>query len=204
MSKEIIIAIISGIVGLAGGVIAWVQTIKTSRLKADTDAALERIRSETSLALEKVKAEQERKKRAFEVAVDESKPVEAALAQAWHDIQNIKDVMSKYMSGYRFDEESAKGAFSSACVSLSEGYAKWGTEIPESARQAWHKAKGTITAVEGLFPSQALGSDVLPLPPNSAERLREIRAVLTDCQMSLAASRHAIRDMVMKKLLELV
>src|ERR1043165_9053248 len=95
MSKEIIIAIISGVVGLAGGVIAWIQAARTSHLKADADATLERIRSETSLTLENLKADQERRKRAFEAAVEESKPVEAALAQAWHDIQSIKDVISK-------------------------------------------------------------------------------------------------------------
>jgi hypothetical protein len=205
MNKEIIIAIISGIVGLAGGVIAWIQAVRMSHIKADADAALERIRSETNLALENVKADQERRKRAFEVALEESKPVEAALAQAWHDIQSIKEITSKYMSRFRFDENSARQPFNSAGVNLSEGYAKWGTELPESARHAWHKAKGCITLVEELLPSpDHTDDDVLPLPPSTTERLREIRITLTDSQMAIAASRQAIRDTETKKILELM
>ena len=65
MSREIIIAIISGIVGLAGGVMAWVQAVRISRIKADADALLEVIKSEANLTLEDVKAGQERRKRAF-------------------------------------------------------------------------------------------------------------------------------------------
>jgi hypothetical protein len=205
MTSEIIIAIVSGIVGLTGGVIAWVQAVKTSRLKADADAALERIKSETSLTLEHLKLEQERRKRAFEVVIEESKPIEIVLTQAWHDIQSIKDVISKYVSGYRFDEDSARASLRSACMSLSENYAKWGPAVPETAQQAWHKAKGYITSVDALLPViESGGTNISPLPPSTVERFSEMRALLTDCQTVIAASRREIRDTTMKKIMELM
>jgi hypothetical protein len=202
MSKEIIIAIISGIAGLTSVLIAWVQAIRTSRIKADTDSALEKIRSETSLALEQVKADQERKKRAFEIAIEESRPIEVALAQAWHDIQSIKDVIAKYISGFRFDVSATKNSFHSAYTSLCEGYARWGTEAPDNARHAWHNAKGSANSVEILL-NETTDND-LPLPSDLTERMKEIRTALTDSQMVIAAGRHAVRDTVMKKVLELV
>ena len=204
MSKEIIITVISGIVGLEGAIVAWIQAMRTSRLKADADSALERIKSETAISIENIKVDQERRKRAFEVAIEESKPVEASLAQAWHDIQTIKDVISKYMSGFRFDENSAWQSFASACASLSEGYAKWGTEVPENARQAWHKAKGCAMSVEMLLPNDDSGGNMPLLPEGTTESLREIRTLLTDSQLAIAAARNAIRDTAMKKVLELV
>jgi hypothetical protein len=205
MSKEIIVAIVSGIVGLAGGIIASVQAVRTSRLKADTDAALERIRSEASIALENVKADQERRRRAFELALEDSKPAESALAQAWQDIQTIKDVLSRYTAGFRFDEDSAMEAFRSSFVSLSEGYAKWGPAVPESARQAWHAAKGRVGSAELLLLGQSnAGDDASPLPPRAVEGLREIRMVLSDCQMAIAASREGVRDALMKRMLGLM
>jgi hypothetical protein len=158
---------------------------------------------ETSLTLENLKADQERRKKAFEVAIDESKPVEAALSQGWHDIQSIKEVISKFMSGFRFDEQSARQSFNSASASLSKGYAKWGTEIPDPARQAWHKAKGCISMVDQWLPNQD-GAEWEPLPSHNIERLREIRTLLTDSQMAIVASRNSVRDTAMKKILEMI
>jgi len=204
MSKEIVITVISGIVGLVGGIIACIQAIRTSRLKADADSTLERIRSETSISLENMKLDQERRKRAFEVAIEESRPIEASLAQAWHDIQSIKDVISKYMSGFRFDENSARQSFASAYASLCEGYAKWGTEVPDSARHGWHKAKGCAMSVEILLLKEDSRGDMSLLPEGTTDSLKEIRIVLTDSQLAIAATRNAIRDTMMKRVLELV
>lgn len=202
MSKEILVAIISGIAGLVGGSIAWIQAIRTSRLKAEADAALEKIKSQASLALEEARDSREKRKRAFEVAVEESRPVEVALAQAWHDIQSIKDVISKYTSGFRFDVDSARHSLSSSCATLSEGYARWGTAAPDNAKQAWHNAKGCGASVEILLDDA--GGAGFPLPADLTERLKELRTTLTDSQMAIAADRDTVRDVMMKKILELV
>jgi hypothetical protein len=39
MPKEIIIAMIVGAAGLAGGIIAWIQAVRTARLKAEADSS---------------------------------------------------------------------------------------------------------------------------------------------------------------------
>ena len=137
--------------------------------------------------------------------MQESKPIEAALAQAWQDIQSIKDVISKYTSGFKFDESSAMESFHTSFLSLSEGYAKWGADIPESARAAWHNAKGRVAATElRLTDVGRTDGDAPLMSPSAKESLREIRTVLTDCQMAIVESRLAVRDTSMKRVLELM
>ena|ERR1044071_8197556 len=205
MSTEIIVALIAGFAGVVGGIIAWVQAIKTSRLKADADATLEWIKSEANIGLEKMKAENERRRKAFELATQESKPIETALAQAWHDIQTIKEVISKLLTTVPYDLDLIRKDFSPAHAKISEGYASWGPELPESARIAWHKAKSHAQTVELTLASAYTTNDgVRDFAPKIIENLREIRVAFTDCQMILASSRQTIREKTIRQLLEVL
>lgn len=190
---------------MAGAVIAWVQAVRTARLKAEADSSLERVKTEATMALEQMKAENERRRKAFEVASHESKPIETALSQAWHDIQALKDLTSKFLSPARYDFDLVINDFTRAQSSLVEGYADWGSSLPEAPRTAWHKAKGAANSIGLILKSQHL-SDVglVDLPMQLTDNLREIRQSLTDLQMVLSASRQTIRDELIRKLLEVL
>src|SRR2546430_2602839 len=121
MSSEVIVAVVSGVVGVTGGIISWIQAVRTSRLRAETDSTIETIRSEASLAVETMKAENERRRKAFEIASQESRPIETALAQAWHDIQTVKDVISKIVRPSCLDKDSVLKPLGSASSRLFEG-----------------------------------------------------------------------------------
>lgn len=194
MPKEIVVAIIAGITALLGGAFAWIQANKTSKLKAQADVVLEEMR-----------AEGERKRKAFELASAEARPVELALSQAWQDIQTIKEVISKVLSPIRYDEDVARSVFRPAVNNLVDGYGKWGTEIPDSAKAAWHNAKNAVIAIElTLFSqpnNQAPFTDA-DLTPEIAESLKEARLSLTDFQMILAAARQTVREQVAAKILK--
>jgi hypothetical protein len=205
MTKEVIIAIIAGIAGVAGGIIAWVQAIRTTRIKVEADSALEKLKAEATIALEKMKTENERQRKAFEVASEESKPIETALAQAWHDIQTIKDLITKIVAPARYDLDLILKDFKQAHSNLIDGYGKWGSDLSEAARIAWHKAKGSANDIELVILSHSNAEDHdLILPPPMMENLREIRQSLTDQQMVIAASRQAIREQLVRNILEVL
>src|SRR5574341_2493951 len=98
MSKEITIAIISGIVGILGGIIAWIQAVRISRLKGEMDMALEQAKAEFTLRMETMKANNERRRKAFEVAAEEVRPIQEALDKGWQVLQEIKDGISILVS----------------------------------------------------------------------------------------------------------
>ncbi|HZH32210.1 MAG TPA: hypothetical protein VEY11_15700 [Pyrinomonadaceae bacterium] len=205
MPKEVIIAIIAGIAGVAGGIIAWIQAIRTARYKAEADSSLEKIKAETTIALEKMKTENERRRKAFEIASEESKPIETALAQAWHDIQTIKDLITRIVSPARYDLDLVLKDFKQAHSNLVEGYGQWGSNLSHVARIAWHKAKSSANDVELALLNQNTATDnTLILPPLIIESLREVRQSLTDQQMIIAASRQAIREQLLQHYLEVL
>lgn len=216
MKTEVIVAMVSGIVASAGGILSWIQATKTARLKGEADSTIELIRSEASIALESIKAENgialenikaenERRRKAFEIASEESKPVQAALDQAWHDVQTIKEIISKLLSAARYDVDLALEVLTPAKSNLIEGYAKWGTALSNDARNAWHRAKNSADTVELTISTLQPASEPQPeLPPQLVDQLREIRLSLTDNQMIIAASRQMLRDQEARKILEVL
>jgi hypothetical protein len=203
MKVEVIVAIISGIAAIAGALIASIQAVRMSRLKAETDAKLEQLKAETSIAVETMKDVRERRHKAFEIAAQESAPLEAALAQAWEDIQLIKEIISKLVSPDRYDLDIALDHLTPPCSRLMDGYAKWGASIPEHARKAWHAAKGDISAFRQILVTESNTSNS-QLPSATIEILKETRTFLTDHQMVIVASRQSIRDLNIKHLLEVI
>jgi hypothetical protein len=203
MSTEIVVAIISGVAGLAGGVIAWIQAVKINRLKAEADSTLERIKAETNLALETMKVESESRRKAFELGTAESKPIEDAISQAWRDIQTIKELITTLLAPARYDIDLALKVFKPAYTSLVEGYSQWGSSLPDSARESWHAAKGILAFIDFTLPNQkGENPNNLDLSPQISERLYEIRLLLTDHQMALSGSRQTIRDEAIHKVVE--
>lgn len=203
MKVELIVAIISGLAGIAGALIASIQAIRTSKLKGGADAKLEQIKAETNIAVETMKEERERRQKAFEIASLESAPVEAALAQAWEDIQLIKEIISKLVSQERYDLDIALEHLNPACSNLINGYAKWGARIPEQARKAWHSAKGTVAGFQHVLITESK-TNKSQLSSEIIEALKEMRTFLTDHQMIIMTSRQGIRDSNIKHLVEII
>ena len=214
MKIEIIIAIISAAAGIAGASIASIQAVRTSKMKSQADAMLEKIKAEVNITLEKIKAEvnitlermketRERRQKAFEIASQESAPVEAALSQAWEDIQLIKEILTRLTSSARYDADIALEALKPPAQRIREGYAKWGAVLPETARRAWHSAKGSIATLEQTLTIES-GSDDPRLPESSVAVLKDMRVFIDDYQDVLGEARQGIRDANIKHLMEVI
>lgn len=201
MKVEILVAIISAAAGVLGAVIAWAQAVRVNRLKSSMDISLERIKSETVLALETVKAENERRRKAFEVASQASAPIEIALGQAWQDMQTIKEVITKLLSPVRFDKDIALSSLGLAVASIEEGYSQHGANIPEPARSAWHKAKSCAGLVNFTVNDQ---DDVSSFSGPVVEALKNARRELTDQQIAIVASRDGLRKILVDKFLNII
>ena len=198
MKVEVIVAIISGLCAL----IASVQAVRTTRVKAEADAKLEQIRAETNIAVETMKEATARRQKAFEIASSESAPVETALAQAWQDIQLIKEIISSLTSRGRYDIDIALADLAPPCSRLMDGYAKWGASIPEQARKDWHNAKGAVASVQMMIRESRTNNS--ELPSDVLEILKETKSFLTDHQMAIVAARQSIRDANIEHLLMLI
>lgn len=202
MNTELI-AIASAAAGVIGALFAGIQTVRTARLKASVDLALEKIRQESALSLESMKEDGERRRKAFELAMQESEPVEAALAQAWRDIQQVKEEIAKVISHVRYDLDLGLKAVGTAVASLVDGYARWGSDLPNDARHAWHSAKGSAGTVELSLRRQLAAHGVeVELPEQVVDALKEARISLTDRQIALAAAREGFRHELVRKLWE--
>lgn len=189
LDTDIRIAVVSGIaavLGGAGGVFAWVQAVRVTRIRAEAERALESMKLDT-----------ERRRRAFELASAETEPMQGALAQAWSDVQALKDAVSRTLSASRFDTQSAMKLVDPAIASLVEGYGRWGAMLPADARKAWHRAKDLAGTVGILVNA---GEDY-PAEARTAQ-LREIRHALTDIQLALATARATVRDAHVRRILE--
>jgi hypothetical protein len=200
VQAEVLVAMISGAAGVIGAVIAWTQAIRANRLKANVDISLERIKSETTLALEAIKIENDRRRKAFEAASQACAPIEAALDQAWQDIQIVKDVITKLLSPARYDKDLALKSLRPAVSSIEEGYRRHGASIPETARNAWHKAKNCTGLVELTVREQ----DNFRSISDPAVGLRQFRGELTDQQIAMVAAREGIRGALVEDVLRLV
>jgi hypothetical protein len=180
MKVEVIVAIISGLCAL----VASVQAVRTN------------------IAVEKMKETTARRQKAFEIASSESAPVETALAQAWRDIQLIKEIISSLTSRARYDVDIALADLAPPCSSLMEGYAKWGASIPEQARKPWHTAKGTVASVQMMLREH--GTNKSELPSDVIEALKETRTFLSDHQTAIGDARQSVRDSRIEHLLTLI
>jgi hypothetical protein len=108
VSPTIIVAIIGGIAGIAGGIAAWVQAIRVARINSDTDrtieqlkastsVAIERFKSEAALELERIKAFNLASSKAYEQACAEAAPLEAKITQSWQYLQLAKEALLKLL-----------------------------------------------------------------------------------------------------------
>jgi hypothetical protein len=107
---------------------------------------------EVQISLETFRAETERRRRAFEVATQETEPLEHAIDAAWHDIQELKDIITIVISPHSYDANATAQASRAAFTRLASAYREWGSQLPDKARRAWHSAKNAgaalVTALE--------------------------------------------------------
>jgi len=201
MEAEVLLATISGSAGVVSAVIAWLQTVRANRLRANVDIALEAIKSETALALESIKIENERRRKAFELASQACAPIETALDQAWQDMQVIKEVIAKLLSPIRYDKDIALKSLQPAVLSIASGYSQCGASIPEAARNAWHNAKHCAGVIELTVTAQ---ENVSSLSDPVIELLKSYRNDLTDQQIALVGAREGIRGVLIERFIHLI
>jgi hypothetical protein len=203
ITKEVAVALISGAGGLVGAVIAWIQAARTAKLKAAADETLEKIKAQSGIALAALKEEGEHRRKALELATQESKPVEDALSQAWRDVQKVKEVIAGLLSRARYDLDLAAKTLTPVVARLVDNYATHGANLPESGREAWHAAKKSAAVIEAVVASLGKLEDLrAPLPQGTRRSLREARVSLTDQQMALAAARQTVREEQTLRILE--
>lgn len=192
LPPAVTVAVIAGAVSIAGAAIALIQAKRTEKIKADT-----------SLLLEKIKAADERRRRAFELATQETEPLGKALSQVWGNIQIVREVIYKATAPARFDQDLALQTLRSAVENISIGYGQWGASLSPAADRAWHSAKNAAGLVESLISQRGAGP--IPLPtasPNVDERLRELRSQLHDYQTEVQEAREGLRATHMRQILE--
>src|SRR6201999_1180453 len=73
-------------------------------------------------------------------------PVATAIEIAWSQLQFAKECLIKLASPGRYDLDIAQKDLLGCISNITEGYAKWGSLLPDNARLAWHAAKGSLHA----------------------------------------------------------
>lgn len=196
MTKEIVIAAISAISGIACALFAWLQAVRTARLKASTEVTLARIKAESEIALERLKVENERQRKLIDQVASETRPVEEALSVAWQEIQAIKEEIDRLASSTRYDLDLAIAGLKSVVNGFVAGYAKWGHLLPEPVRAAWHSAKSSALGILQTLELGEAGAKERPrYRAQLVRQLRDARLRLTDQQMVLSAARVGLRDL---------
>lgn len=154
-----------------------------------------------------MKADMDRRKHALAIASHEVEPVAEALAQAWSDLQELKDCLSLVLQG-SFDID-LKNAAKEAEVRLANGYKVWGAQLPGRAAKAWHDAKNKAGNVPFLI-FQLLNPDLIdehPYRPTAEElesRCENLRRALSEFQTEISAARAMLREDQMRRLLEIL
>jgi hypothetical protein len=200
MNTQLLIAIVSGIVSIIAAIIAFIQSLRTARLKATTALALEELKADRQERMEELRADREKRKEAFQIARQDSAPVEQALAQAWQNIQIIKEVISTLVARERYDADLAPGSLRPAVAGLLDLYHQTGMVLRQPTRLAWQKALACGNELEELIskngPPQLASDDI--------ERLRGMRVLLSGLQMDISDGRQRVREELVQKALGLM
>ena len=177
------------LLSLAGSVIAaifaWTQAVRTAKLTTSSTETIERL-----------KLEADRRKRAVEGAIAESRPLEAALDELWSDLQFFKDAAMSILDGAERNVQLEQLRI--ALEHVTSGYRIWAPRISEEAKLAWHGSRNTCSVILQLF------SKTDPLTESDREMLRDLRQTLGDRQMLVARERHRIRAVLADVFSELI
>ena len=174
-------------------------------VRSEYAVALERLKADTSLRLETLRLEGERRRQAFGIATQEVALAENSIAEAFEDIQIVKEQISILSAPVRHSTTAALRSLTPATERLKVGYAKLGTRLPPEARRAWHSAKGLADGVVAEISAHSVSESEAPrFPEEIMTWLQEARALLTDHQVVLVAAQQQLREQHMHKVLELL
>jgi len=188
------IALVGASASVVAAVVSLFAAARSARLKVQSDLAIERLRLDAV-----------NRQKAFDVAMKEVQPMEAALSSAWRDIQTIRDVIQRTVAPAQYDEQVALDTLRSAIAAISSGYSQFGGMLPPEAVSAWHSAKSHTSAVEPLMLSRGTGVNPQPeADPDVDEQLLQLRSALRDHQSVLQQSLLTIRGTVMNRIMDAV
>ncbi len=205
MEKAFLISIISGLFAFFSATIALMQSLKVAKIKAKTELSIEKIKKENNIALENIKNEHNRRIEAFKIAKEESAPIENALSKAWEDIQKIKNTIYKLLAPAPYDIDIAVDTIKMATKSIEEEYEKWGNRLPEVAKNAWYSSKFlSFDLLSELNKCSTHKNTSLQLSNDITNKFNEIRFGLSEHQSVLSTIREELRELNIKKVLELI
>jgi hypothetical protein len=187
------VAAVGAAASIAAAIVAFYAASRTARLKSQAD-----------LALEQLKLHDANRRRAFDLALQESAPIERALSQLWSDIQTVRDVIQTMSSAARFDEAEALKVLRAAVGSIRDGYARYGGVLPPDAARAWHSAKGHVSMLDELVRRRATAATMPAAKADIDARLEGVRSALRDVQGTVQQSMLTARNATMQRILELM
>jgi hypothetical protein len=137
-----------------------------------------RLKSQADLTLERLKLQDANRRRAFELAIRESEPIEKALSQLWSDIQIVREAVQNTVSTADCDEAEILRTLRAAVSSIIEGYARHGSSLSPDAAAAWHSAKSHLLGLEEFIRHRGTGVRAKEGAPSGIdERILSIRSV---------------------------
>jgi hypothetical protein len=188
------VAAIGAVSSVGAAILAFYAASRATRLKSQAD-----------LTLERLKLHDANRRRALELAIQESEPIEKALSQLWNDIQTVREAIQNTVSTADCDEAEILLTLHAAVSRITEGYARHGSSLSPDAAAAWHSAKSHLLGLEEFV--RRRGTDARPKEGASSgidERLLSIRAALRDIQSIIQQSMLTSRGATMKRILELM
>lgn len=196
MNPTIIIAIVAGLVSLVSAILAWRQAERVKKIEVRTQEYLGRLNAQTQVAIEKFRADNERAKKALELAIQESDAVEQAMKRLWKIIQNVKDHISLIRDTSKQNElEKLLSKIRDAGRDIMEVYGESGAMLPRTSQAASHEAKNLILSIYQRLDSLAwrkLRHD-FEVRKIDIDSLLQLRDELTRCQGVLVAERAELR-----------
>jgi hypothetical protein len=194
METSVAVALVGAAASVIAAVVSLYAALNAARLKAKSELALERAKIEASS-----------RQRAFEMAVKDSEPLEAALNAAWGDIQIVRDVIQKAVTPALYDEAAALELLRGAVSGVSNGYKEFGASLPADADAAWHSAKNAVQTAEALLRRRGTGVSPRTESPQDVDRqLEQIRASLREAQHIIQQSMLMVRGAAMKRLMNVM
>ena len=186
------------------------QARRVKELEINTQEYLGKLSSETQIALERQRSENEQAKRAFEIAIQESEPMEQALRGLWRVIQEVKDYISVMLiegPQRRDNLEDLSSKVKSASLEFRKMYSSSGATLSPQAQAAAHEAKNQILSVEALIQivvSKHSKRQQLFVEPKIITLLLHSREALTGCQGILGEDRADLRMRQLQQYLDLL
>lgn len=161
---KVLIPIVSAATSILVAILAWLQSSKNAAITAKTAMELEHIKTTNSLKL-----------KALELAASSIGPIDKALADAWQDIQRIKEQISMLTGAGSYELCRVREAIEHAKNSLVNGYAAFGSALPHPGRLAWHNAKGRAITLLAHLEEISVNDEYLQ---RSREDLSDYQAII--------------------------